>query len=165
MNIVDEKIKGYCREDTINYYKSIVEKAWEQVEATKTPELASKLFNENLLWLMLDERYAERTREKFTPIVFIPTPDWWWLYHTRYLHHPQETSVPSVPGAEFVNSVATALESTSLKIVSDIEKFMNNILPSPPAKKNHRSLCITSLTVFAPVPLAERITLSLLNKI
>ncbi|MEJ2271679.1 MAG: hypothetical protein P8X91_04195, partial [Candidatus Bathyarchaeota archaeon] len=39
---VEEKLKGFCRGDTIDYYRKIVEKAWGQVEAAGTSELTSK---------------------------------------------------------------------------------------------------------------------------
>jgi hypothetical protein len=152
---IDYKLKGYCREDTIKYYKDIVGKAWKQVETAQTPELASNLFNENLLWLLMDGRYVDRTKETFTPIIFIPNPDWWWYsYNRRYLptlglpSTQQSSSIPSIPGTDFANSIATSLEQASSKLVSDIEKFTKNILPPPPQKiqsiepVQHKSKCV-----------------------
>jgi hypothetical protein len=152
---VDYKLKGYCREDTIKYYKDIVEKAWKQVETAQTPELASNLFNENLLWLLMDGRYVDRAKETFTPIIFIPNPDWWWYsYNKRYLPTlglpptQQSSGTQSIPGTDFANSIATSLEQASSKLVSDIEKFTKNILPPPPQKiqsrepVHHKSKCV-----------------------
>jgi len=152
---VDNKLKGYCREDTVNYYKVVVDKAWKQVEAAQTPELASSLFNESLLWLILDDKCADRTRDKFDQIVFIPNIEWWWWwdFNTRYLPHPPSpadiaSGKPSMPGADFANSIATALETGSSKIVSNIEELAKRILPPPPrdAKSkepvHHGSNCV-----------------------
>jgi len=155
---VDNKIRGYCREDTINHYKSVVAEAWKQVETAQTPELASNLFNEQLLWLMLDGKYVDRTREKFTPIIFIPSPDWgWYHYNRRYIPKPEtlpqapsptQPSKTTIPGADFANSIARSFEQTSSKIVLNMEKFTKSILPPPPQKAQshtpvqHRSNCV-----------------------
>jgi len=156
---VDNKVRGYCREDTVNYYRTVVEQAWNQVEKAQTPELASNFFNEQLLWLMLDNKYVDRTKEKFTPIIFIPRPDWgWYNYNRRYLpsSEPSQGDLktipsagkPSIPGADFADSVAKSLEQTSSKFVSNIEQFTKSILP-PPAQQaqshtpvQHKSNCV-----------------------
>ena len=39
---VDEKLKGYSRKDTVDYYRKIVTTAWTQVEQAGTPELSIK---------------------------------------------------------------------------------------------------------------------------
>ena len=45
---VSNKIKGFSRKETVSYYKSIMEKAWTQVEAAATPEVKSQKYDENL---------------------------------------------------------------------------------------------------------------------
>ncbi len=156
---VDNKVRGYCREDTVNHYRSVVEQAWSQVEKAQTPELASNLFNEQLLWLMLDDGYVNRTKQKFTPIIFIPGPEWgWYNYNSRYLPNvaPSQSDLKtaqpagkiSIPGADFADSIAKSFEQTSSKFVSNIEQFTKNILP-PPAQQaqsrapvQHNSNCV-----------------------
>jgi len=142
---VDNKLKGYYREDTVNYYKDIVDKAWKQVEAAQTPELASSLFNDDLQWLILDDKCADRTRDKFDQMVFIPNIEWWWWwdFNTRYLPHPPSptdmaSGRTSMPGADFANSIATALETGSSKVVSNIEELAKRILPPPPQEPKSR---------------------------
>ena len=72
---VSEKMKGFSRRETIAYYKSIMEKAWQQVEAADTPEVQSKMFEEALEWTMLDRDYDDRTRRVFTRPIIVPM--WW----------------------------------------------------------------------------------------
>ena len=152
---VDNKLKGYCREDTVNYYREVVDKAWKQVEGAQTPELASNLYNENLLWLLLDDKCADKTQDKFGQMVFIPSPDWWWWwdYNMRYVPHPPSptdmtSGRTSMPGADFANSIATALETGSSKIVSNMEELAKRILPPPPQEAkarepvHHESNCV-----------------------
>lgn len=143
---VEEKMHGYCRRDTIDYYKKIVAKAWEQVEQAGTPELASKAYGKQLLWLLLDPNYKSRTNATFHDKNFEPSPFWLWYWYTYYHYHPnptykpnietpiQSAKPPTIPGADFANNIATAVEKTSNNFVVNLEKFANAIIPMPTAK-------------------------------
>ncbi len=156
---VEEKLRGYCRRDTIDYYRKIVAKAWEQVEQAGTPELASKAYDEQLLWLFLDPDYQSRTKTAFSQKTFEPSPFWLWYWYSYRYYHPTPTykpniktptkagKPPTIPGADFANNIATAVENTSNKIVTNLEKFANAIVPLPAAKSStkpahHRSSCV-----------------------
>ena len=71
----EEKLKGYSRKDTVDYYRKIVTQAWTQVEQAGTPELASNAYDEQLLWLMLDpnQRSTNRNRVPQPPLPTQPT--------------------------------------------------------------------------------------------
>ncbi|MHB8808319.1 MAG: hypothetical protein ACYC59_12185, partial [Anaerolineaceae bacterium] len=72
---VSEKMKGFSRKETIDYYKDIMQKAWEQVESADTPEVRGERYQEQMDWTMLDKDYDTRTRSVFgTGPVFMP---WW----------------------------------------------------------------------------------------
>ena len=147
---VEEKLRGYCRRDTIDYYKKVVAKAWEQVEQAGTPALASKAYDEQLLWLLLDPQQGTRTRKAFENRVFEPAPFWFWYWYgyQQYSRGPtyqpnldspaQSQPPPKIPGADFANNIATAVENTSNSIVVNLEKFANAILPPPPPKQTSR---------------------------
>jgi hypothetical protein len=144
---VEEKLRGYCRRDTVDYYRKVVAKAWEQVEQEGTPALASKAFDEQLLWLLLDPQRDARTKKAFENRVFEPAPLWFWYwygygqYNRRPTYRPnvesptQSKPPPKIPGADFANGIATAVENTSNNIVGSLEKFANSIIPTPPPKK------------------------------
>ena len=138
---VEAELRGYCRQDTIRYYRSIVAKAWQQVEQAGTPELASKAYNENLLWLLLDENFQSQTKVTFSDKVFKPKVDWWWYWYGYTYYYPKPTykplqaitkPPPTIPGAEFANNIVTSVEKTANNIVANIEKFANSIIPAPP---------------------------------
>ncbi|MFQ6080906.1 MAG: hypothetical protein ACE5OW_04490 [Candidatus Bathyarchaeia archaeon] len=139
---VEGKLRGYCRRDTVEYYRKIVAEAWGQVEQAGTPELASKAYDENLLWLLLDENFQSRTQTAFRDKTFEPQPDWWWYgygygyYHPHPTYKPSPTTRPtkpiSIPGAEFADNIATAVEKTTNNIVTNVEKFARSIIPTPP---------------------------------
>jgi len=147
---VEEKLRGFCRRDTVDYYRSIADKAWEQVQQAGTPELASKVFDEQLLWLLLHPDYQARAKTAFRDRVFEPSPFWFWYWYgyRHYDPHPtyqpnvqapaQSAKPPTIPGADFANNIATAVENTSNNIVVNLEKFANAILPMPAAKASNQ---------------------------
>ncbi|MDH5782430.1 MAG: hypothetical protein OEZ35_02005 [Candidatus Bathyarchaeota archaeon] len=165
---VEEKLRGYCRRDTIDYYRKIVAKAWEQVEQAGTPELASKAYDEQLLWLFLDPNYQSRTQTTFRDKAFEPSPFWLWYWYSYRHYHPKPTykpnieaptkaaKPPTIPGADFANNIATAVEGTSNKIVTNLEKFANAIVSMPAAKAStkpahHGSSCVCACAACACV--------------
>jgi len=156
---VEEKLRGYCRRDTIDYYRKIVTRAWEQVEQAGTAELSSKVYDEQLLWLLLDPNVKARTEKAFDNLAFEPSPFWLWYWYSYRHYHPRPTyepniktpneaaKPPTIPGADFANDIATAVENTSNNIVTNLEKFANSILPIAPPKSSrkpahHESSCV-----------------------
>jgi hypothetical protein len=145
---VAQKLQGYSRKDTVDYYRKIAAQAWTQVEQAGTVELASNAYDEQLLWLMLDPNQRTRTETVFRDRVIQPNPlwFWWWYGYTTYHPHPtyipnvnapaQSAKPPTIPGADFANNIATAVEKTSNNIVVNLEKFANAIVPPPP-KASH----------------------------
>ena len=145
---LEQKMEGYSRKDTVDYYQRIVGQAWTQVEQAGTPELTSNAYDEQLLWLLLDPNQRTRTQTVFHDRVFQPQPMWfwWWYGYTTYhsnpayspnINAPQQTvKPPAIPGADFANNIATAVEGTSNSIVVNLEKFANAIVPPPP-KASH----------------------------
>lgn len=143
---LEEKLKGYCRKDTIEYYKKIVEKAWSQVKAAQTPQLASQAYDEQLLWLFLDPKLQNKTQISFQNQNFNPNPMWFWYWYSTGSYQsktpnksitkpPTSTQkTPTIPGADFANNIATAVENSANNIVLSLEKFANSILPPPPTK-------------------------------
>ena len=145
---IEQKLQGYSRKDTVDYYRKIAAQAWTQVEQAGTVELASNAYDEQLLWLMLDPNQRTRTETVFKDRVIQPNPlwFWWWYGYTTYHPHPtytpnvnvpaQSGPPPAIPGADFANTIATSVEKTSNNIVVNIEKFANAIVPPPP-KASH----------------------------
>lgn len=164
---VEDKLRGYCRKDTVAYYRKIVAEAWKQVEQAGTPELASKAYDENLLWILLDEDLDSKTRETLRDRTFHPEVDWWWYWYIYTHYHPypeykpeaptMKTPPPSIPGLDFANTIATAIENTANNIVSDMEKFANSLLPPPKTEKTsrkpaqHKASCVCACAACACV--------------
>ena len=147
---VEEKLKGYCRSDTIDYYRKIVEKAWGQVEGAGTTKLTSKAYDEQLLWLFLDPKVSDRTQTVFSNRVFEPSPFWFWYWYSYRYYSPNPTykpnigvpaqgkKPPTIPGADFANNIATAIEKSANNFVVNMEKFANSIVPMDPKQKSSK---------------------------
>jgi len=147
---VSDKLKGFSRKESIEYYKAIMEKAWAQVEAADTPEVKSEKFDENLEWTMLDKDYDDRTRRTFSGPVYVPM--WWGRYDPTYrtagpsarpISTKSLTSAggsssrpPSLPGADFAASVVGGVQTFSQKVIGNVSTFTEKItgVTNPPPK-------------------------------
>ena len=134
---VSEKMKGFSRKETMDYYKSIMERAWQQIEAAGTPDVKSQMYDEALEWTMLDKNYDEHTRRVFTGPIFIPM--WWGRYDPAY--RPVTSGAPkmasvtpttsggrtSLPGAAFAASVVGGVQNFSSKVIGDVSAFTSGV--------------------------------------
>jgi hypothetical protein len=144
---VGEKMKGFSRKETLEYYKAINDKAWAQIAAAGTPEMQSQMFEEAIEWTMLDKNYDDRARRTFTGPVFVPS--WWGRYDPVYRGMPATGSVgksaspvsmgsggrASLPGADFAASVVTGTQTFAQKVLggnfTEGVTKVTNPLPKP----------------------------------
>jgi hypothetical protein len=147
---VAEKMRGFSRKETVTYYKAIMEKAWQQVEAADTPEVRSRLIDENLEWTMLDRDYEGRTRRVITGPIFAPR---WWGHYDPVFARPVSTpgtasgsspvsSPPRLPGSDFAASIANGVQGFSQKVIGDVASFTGRVTkftnpPPPPSRSGY----------------------------
>ncbi|MDI6770329.1 MAG: hypothetical protein QMD04_11735 [Anaerolineales bacterium] len=135
---VSEKMKGFSRKESIAYYKSIMERAWQQIEAAGTPEVKSQMYEQAMEWTMLDKDYDDHTRRVFSGPVYVPM--WWGRYDPAYqpasVGAPKTASVMpssspgraiSVPGSTFAASVVTGAQSFSSRVIGDLNSFTSKV--------------------------------------
>jgi hypothetical protein len=147
---VSEKMKGFSRRESVEYYKRIMEAAWEQVQKADTPEVQKEFFEQQLEWTMLDKDYDDRSRRVFQGPVFVP---WWWgHYDPTYRTGPitpssggGQVSMPSqpsggartsLPGADFAASVVGGVQTFSQKVIGNVQDFTSRVtnVTNPPPK-------------------------------
>jgi hypothetical protein len=163
---VNKKLKGFSRKETVAYYKSIVDRAWDQVSKATTPELKSKYFDQGLEWLMMDKQFQDRAERTFeTGPVYMPP---WWAYYRPWVPRvrtprsggrgqsapsgrgsgggSRQVTLPTLPGAAFASTVVGSMERTAGGIVDRLESFTNGVtqrtnpLPkSSSSRSSHRS--------------------------
>lgn len=140
---VSEKMKGFSRKETQDYYKNIMEQAWAQVEQAQTPEVKGQKIDDNLEWTMLDRDYEDRSRRVFNGPIFFPT--WWGNYDPVY--HPASSgghmAAPTagrgsgaLPGADLAASMVGGVQGFSRQVVGDLNTFTSRVTnvtnPPPP---------------------------------
>jgi hypothetical protein len=150
---VNKKMTGFSRKETKAYYKDIAARAWQQVEASDTPEVLGQRWSEGLEWTMLDDDWNDRTRDVFRdrPVVL---PHWWWFYRPWVasagparpsMPTPSGTgtpvTLPTLPGADFANTVVIGIENAANTVVSSVESFTGKITKTtnPPPKSSSSS--------------------------
>jgi hypothetical protein len=151
---VNKKLTGFSRNETKVYYKDIAARAWQQVETSDTPEVLGQRWGEGLEWTMLDDDWDDRTREVFRdrPVVL---PHWWWFYRpwTASTGHARPSTpmprgsggtpvtLPTLPGADFANTVVSGVENAANTVVSSVESFTSRITgkTNPPPKRSSSS--------------------------
>jgi hypothetical protein len=154
---VQGKMKGFSLKETREYYKSIVQKAWQQVEQADTPEVKSERYAENLEWEMLDGEFDKRTRRTMTGPVYVPA--WWGNYHpagsaagggggggtaARPASLPRgSVSLPHLPGSDFAASMVNSVQTVAGGLVANVQSFTGRVTqttnPPPPPSRSASS--------------------------
>jgi hypothetical protein len=146
---VGEKMRGFSRKETVTYYRSIMEKAWAQVQAAQTPEMKMAAFDSAMDWTMLDRKFEDRTRETFgSGPVFVPM--WWGRYDPTFRpagggmtqsssgsgglpvstggnNPPGGVSLPNLPGGAFAASMVTGMQNFSSNVVGNLTSFTGGV--------------------------------------
>lgn len=155
---VGEKMKGFSKKDTVAFYKDIMNRAWEQVEAAATPEVKGQVYEDVMDWTMLDGDYEKRTTQTFNTPVFIPAPTWWWRYDPAFPRTSTvaptsvstsssgsfgggKVSLPSLPGSAFAASVVGGAQNFASNILGNVTSFTSGVTnvtnPPPPPSAYH----------------------------
>jgi len=137
---VNKKLTGFSRKESVAYYKDIAARAWQQVEVADTPEVLGARWGEGFEWTMLDNDWDDHTRRVFQdrPVVL---PHWWWGYRPWVssgtpsrpsMPSPssgpgQSVTLPTLPGADFANTVVTGIENAANTVVSSVERFAGGV--------------------------------------
>jgi hypothetical protein len=163
---VNKKMKGFSRKETVAYYRSIVDRAWEQVSAEATPEVKSQHFDQSLEWIMMDDEFEERAGRTFGggPVILPP----WWVYYRPWVPRVRSArqgggtsaapassrggsggtgggrtiSLPTLPGAAFASTIVGGIEHTAGSIVNRIETFTGGVTQTtnpPPVRSTSSS--------------------------
>ena len=134
---VTEKMKGFSRKETVDYYKDINEKAWQMIKTANTPDVQAKTLDEALDWSMMSDNYNQRAQEAFAGRpVYVPM---WWGHYDPTFHPmgsslggssmpsvgsaPVSVSLPNLPGSDFAASMVNGVQNFSSSILGDVGAF------------------------------------------
>jgi hypothetical protein len=149
---VANKMRGFSKKETVEYYRTISEEAWKQVEDAKTPKVQSKLYEENLEWTMMDDDYGRRTQDVFVGRT-VYAPYWWGRYAgsstpgRSVISAPSRStgggnvSLPTLPGADFAASVVGGVQNFAKGVVGNVTDFTGGVTkvtnpPPPPTRSS-----------------------------
>jgi len=135
-------MKGFSRRESRNYYKKIIEAAWQQVEDADTPEVKSETYDKVMEWTMLDREYDDRTKRVFHGYpVFLPS--WWHNYNPGPVGGgrsmpgkvrapvssptPGGSKMPTLPGSDFAGSIVGGVQDFATSVVGGISTFTSDI--------------------------------------
>jgi hypothetical protein len=142
---VNKKTKGFSRKKTRSYYKSILNRAWTEIRDANTPALKSKVFDKNLEWLLMDDDYKSKMTDTFGDTNIV-APIWWSHYRPGFAARPAtgaapaagikapSISMPTLPGANFANSIVSGMEGFANKLVGNLSGFQTAVtkVTNPP---------------------------------
>jgi hypothetical protein len=152
---VANKMRGFSKRETVEFYKKITDDAWKQVEEAGTPKVKSKAYEENLEWTMLDPNYDRRTQDVFrSGPVYVPT--WYHNYNPTYRPSASvgsggpsmtkttggaKVSLPTLPGGDFAASIANSVQNFAGGIVGNLADFTGGVTkqtnpPPPPSRSS-----------------------------
>ncbi len=154
-NSTDEKLRGYSREETKTYYKSIVDQAWGQVSKAGTPELKGDAIDKNLEWLLNDDKFNDRFATAFPPgMIITPLPGWWWYSVGPHGQPSPGSPAPSgpqhlpmtpppmqskpLPGQDFANNIVRGVQTASNNVVTNVQDFANKLVPIQKQSQNSK---------------------------
>ncbi len=149
---VANKMRGFSKRETVDFYRKISEEAWQQVEAAGTPKVQSKLFDDNLEWTMLDPNYDHRTEDVFAGRT-VYAPVWWGRYAgtsgggRSVISAPSRStgggrvSLPTLPGADFAASVVGGVQNFAKSVTGNVADFTGGVTkvtnpPPPPVRSS-----------------------------
>jgi hypothetical protein len=143
---VSQKMKGFSRRETVEYYRDVMKRAWAEVEAAETPKVKSAKYEEVMEWTMLDRDYERRTRDVFrTGPVYVPV--WWGRFDPGFGRASTSagpvstsapslprggltgggTSLPTLPGGSFAASVVGGVQNFSSQVVGSMTDFTSKV--------------------------------------
>lgn len=120
---VNDKLRGYNRHETAEYYRYIVSKAWRDVAAAQTAEDKLSQWEKNADWTMADEEYGHRMEDTFGDEQQMPRRDRWWMWEYDDARLDREAGTarqpPSLPGREFADRIVSRVERLARGLVAD----------------------------------------------
>ena len=130
---VNTKLKGFSRKETRDYYRQIIDNAWQMVETAATPDIGG-VFAEQAVWLAADGDFGQRAQRTFRDRQVVVFPHWWgagWGYSGQ-------PTTPgggfSVPGAGWATDFTQSLTNFSNTVVDSVTSFTQSVtqITNPP---------------------------------
>ncbi|MCD4709139.1 MAG: hypothetical protein K8S62_15560 [Candidatus Sabulitectum sp.] len=123
IKVLEKKMDGFSLKESQEYYRSVIESAWNMVAADRSAEKAGKILGDRFQWLLADEKFEQRV-SKLSSGRNILLPMYMYGYFPG-------TALRGSPGgislSEACSQVAGALERTAGSTVSNLTKLSSSV--------------------------------------
>jgi hypothetical protein len=147
---VVDKTRPFSRKDTEDYYRSKIDESWDQIKAVDTPELKLEKYDANMIWLMADEQFTQKTTDYVanapgSSTFRVPSYYWWYPYYfglprygPGYGGMPQAPQAPQAPPTQTgtakpqapTNQTTASMESFAKSITGTVQSTSAGVVGS-----------------------------------
>ena len=134
------KMSGYKLEETIRYYRNMINDAWKAVKSMPK-EIEWEDIEKNFEWVVLDDNFEENSRLYFSNRYYYHRPYWYYNYYYYnhfwyrrhyYNYHPGATvktqPIERINIHAFSDSIVSGIENMSNTIVTNFTNFAERII-------------------------------------
>ena len=133
---VDEKLRGFSRKETQEYYRKIIERAWEQVKSAQMDEIKIKALEDNFEWMYMDNNFERGIKRHYKAGLY-RVPVWYGFLYPRYSAYskvipvtqqsPQAPSLPMLPGSDIANQIVSGIQNSANQFVRNLTGFTQSV--------------------------------------
>lgn len=135
---VGTKMRGFSRRETANYYRKIIERAWEQVKTAQMDDTKLKILEDNFEWMYMDTKFDNKLKRNYDA-GYYRTPYWYpFFYPGRVYVYPTAPtrataptltapSLPMLPGSDFANSIVSGIQNSANQFVRNVTGFTQGV--------------------------------------
>lgn len=117
VNSVNDKMRGYSRQDSVKYYRQVIDQCWDEAKIAAGPEERSRVLESNYDWMTLDQDYPSRMRHYYGG-GYYSRPCWWVNYYG-----PQKPVPEKLPA----EAIANEQQSLGRDLVGNAEAFTSKV--------------------------------------
>ncbi len=124
IKVLEKKMEGYSLKESQEYYRGVIESAWNMVYADQSAEKAGEILGDRFHWLLADEKFDSRLKK-------IPSGRNFLL--PMYMYHYFPSTTRMVGGASGMNltqacsQMVSSLERTAGNTVSNLTRLSSSV--------------------------------------
>ena len=126
IKVLAKKMDGFSLKESQEYYRSVIESAWNMVAADRSAEKAGEILGDRFQWLLADGEFDSRVR-KLSSDRSILLPMYMYGYFRGGVAGGRQTGTGGMSLSQACSQVAGALERTSGNTVSNLTKLSSTV--------------------------------------
>ncbi|MCK5133301.1 MAG: hypothetical protein KAR40_14260 [Candidatus Sabulitectum sp.] len=126
IKVLAKKMDGFSLKESQEYYRSVIESAWNMVAADRSAEKAGEILGDRLQWLLADGKFDSRVR-KLSSDRSILLPMYMYGYFRGGVTGGRLTGTGGMSLSQACSQVAGALERAAGNTVSNLTKLSSTV--------------------------------------